>query len=185
MKGRHDSDVIRREQVASLVRVPYFLRSMAGGSKDKKPEVKVVARNRKAGFQYEILERLEAGIVLTGTEVKTLRTGKISLEEAYVTIQGKEAFLVGAHIDEYAFGNRLNHEPKRRRKLLLHAHQIEKWSTLSGEKGYTIVPLSMYFNANNIAKLEIALGRGKKLHDKREDKKKQDARREMRDVIGR
>ena len=158
---------------------------MAGGNKDKKPENKVVARNRKAGFEYEILERLEAGIELTGTEVKTLRTGKISLEEAYVRIQGGEAFLVGAHIDEYAFGNRLNHEPKRRRKLLLHKHQIEKWSTLAGEKGYTVVPLAMYFNDRNMAKLEIALGRGKKIHDKRQDKRKQQARREMRDALRR
>jgi SsrA-binding protein len=158
---------------------------MAGGKQDKKPTIKVVARNRKAGFEYEIIERLEAGLVLTGTEVKTLRTGKVSIEEAYVKIQGEEAFLVGCHIEEYLFGNRLNHEPKRRRKLLLHAHQIEKWSTLSGEKGYTIIPLQMYFNDANRAKIEIALGRGKKLHDKRQDQRKQESKREIRGMLGR
>ena len=158
------------------------LQPMAAGKKsdvrkEREARRKYVARNRKAAFKFEILERVEAGIALKGTEVKTLRIGTVSLEEAYVKIQDGEAFLVGAHIDEYAFGNRLNHEPKRRRKLLLHRREIRKWETRANEKGYTVAPLNLYFDEKNLAKLEIALCRGRKLHDKRaEERRKDDAR---------
>jgi SsrA-binding protein len=121
--------------------------------------------------------------VLTGTEVKTLRTGQVSLEEAFVKIVENEAFLVGAHIEEYAFGNRLNHVPTRRRKLLLHRRQIDKWRHKATEKGYTLVPLELYFNDRNRAQVKIALGRGKKLFDKRQAERKKEARKEIRRAL--
>ena len=142
------------------------------GPKEREASRKYVAKNRRAGFKFEILEQVEAGIALKGTEVKTLRTGTVSLDEAYVKIEGEEIFLVGAHIDEYSFGNRLNHEPRRRRKLLLHRREVQRWKARAGEKGYTMVPLSLYFNERNIAKLAIALCRGKKIHDKRAAERK-------------
>jgi SsrA-binding protein len=157
---------------------------MAGGArpekrKEREASRRFIARNRKATFKFEVLDRVEAGIALRGTEVKTLRTGTVSLEEAYVKIEGEEAFLVGAHIEEYAFGNRLNHEPKRRRKLLLHRREVSKWAVKASEKGYTVVPLALYFNERNLAKLEVALCRGKKLHDKRADERKKEDRAEI------
>jgi SsrA-binding protein len=157
---------------------------MAGGTKPKERKEreasrKFIAKNRRAGFKFEILERLEAGIALKGTEVKTLRTGTVSLDEAYVKIEAEEIFLVGAHIDEYSFGNRLNHEPRRRRKLLLHRREVLKWKARAGEKGYTMVPLNLYFNERNMAKLEIALCRGKKIHDKRAAERKKEDKAEM------
>jgi len=157
---------------------------MAGGTKPREPKEreasrKYVAKNRRAGFKFEILEQVEAGIALKGTEVKTLRTGTVSLDEAYVKIEGEEIFLVGAHIDEYSFGNRLNHEPRRRRKLLLHRREVQKWKARAGEKGYTMVPLNLYFNERNIAKLEVALCRGKKIHDKRAAERKKEDKAEI------
>jgi SsrA-binding protein len=149
-------------------------------AKDKADEVsiKVVARNRRARFEYELLEKVEAGIVLTGTEVKSLRTGKASLEEAYAGVDRDEVWLYGCDIPEYIEANRMNHKPKRPRKLLLHRREIDKLGTKSSEKGQTIVPLQIYFK-NGIAKVEICVARGRKLHDKREALKKQDARREI------
>jgi SsrA-binding protein len=139
---------------------------------------KLITSNRKARHDYEILETLEAGLVLTGTEVKSLRDGKASLAEAYVRLDGDEAFLVGAHIPEYSHGNRENHEPTRRRKLLLHKKEIHRLVSKVQEKGLTIVPLRLYWKRGR-AKLEIALGRGKKQYDQRQDVAKREATREI------
>jgi SsrA-binding protein len=145
-----------------------------------KPEAvfKVVADNRKARFSYEIFETLEAGIALTGTEVKGLRTGKATIGESYAGPSGDEIFLFNAHIPEYLQANRFNHEPRRPRRLLLHRRQINKLLGASQRDGFTLIPLKLYFNAKGRAKLEIGLARGKKLHDKRETEKKRDWQRE-------
>ena len=129
--------------------------------------IKVVATNRKASFEYFLLERFEAGLALQGTEIKSIRAGQISLAEAYVDIEnGREAFLLEAHIAPYAQGNRFNHEPRRKRRLLLHRKQItELWNNVR-QKGMTIVPVRVYIKDGR-AKIEIALARGKKAYDKR------------------
>ena len=139
--------------------------------------VKIVCKNRKATHLYEIMEEFEAGIVLSGTEVKSLRDGKVSLPESYATIRGGEVFLVGCHIDEYIPGNRYNHDPLRDRKLLLARPEIRKLAAKTAEKGLTLVPLSIYFR-NGWAKVKIALARGKKVFDKREDIKRRISDRE-------
>ncbi|MBY6241867.1 SsrA-binding protein SmpB [Methylosinus sp. Sm6] len=140
---------------------------------------KVVADNRRARFDYEIGETFEAGLALTGTEVKSLRTGKATIAESYAHVDRQgEAWLVNANIPEYLAGNRFNHEPKRLRKLLLKQREIAKLAQGVEREGMTIVPLRLYFNARGRAKLQIALGRGKKLHDKREVEKKRDWGRE-------
>ncbi len=138
----------------------------------------LVAENRRARYQYEILEIVEAGLVLSGTEVKTLRSGKVSLEEAYGRISADAAWLVGAHIDEYVHGNRMNHSPTRKRKLLLRKQEIKRLHAKVTQKGLTLVPLRLYFRGG-WAKLEIALCRGKRLGDKREVSKKREAEREI------
>ena len=138
----------------------------------------IVARNRRARYEFELLEKVEAGIVLTGTEVKSLRNGKASLEEAYAGVDREEVWLYGCDIPEYLQANRMNHKPKRPRKLLLHKLEIGKLKAKSSERGLTIVPLKVYFK-NGIAKVEICVARGKKMHDKREALKKQDAKRDM------
>ena len=140
--------------------------------------IKIVARNRKARHEYELLEKVEAGIVLTGTEVKSLRNGKANLEDAYAEIDRDEVWLLGCDIPEYLQANRMNHVPKRRRKLLLHRREIDKLGAKTGEKGLTLVPLSIYFK-KGMAKVEISIARGRKLYDKREAIKKQDAKRDM------
>jgi len=140
--------------------------------------VKIVARNRRARFEFDLLETVEAGIVLTGTEVKSLRNGKASLEEAYAGIDHSEVWLYGCDIPEYLQANRMNHKAKRPRKLLLHRSEIGKISAKSSERGLTLVPLKIYFK-DGIAKVEICVARGRKLFDKREAVKKQDARRDM------
>ncbi|MGC8643462.1 MAG: SsrA-binding protein SmpB [Isosphaeraceae bacterium] len=140
--------------------------------------IKIVARNRKARHEYELLEKVEAGIVLTGTEVKSLRNGKANLEDAYAEIDKDEVWLLGCDIPEYLQANRMNHVPKRRRKLLLHRREIDKLGTKTGEKGLTLVPLSIYFK-KGVAKVELSVARGRKLYDKREAIKKQDAKRDM------
>ncbi|MCB0718555.1 MAG: SsrA-binding protein SmpB [Bacteroidetes bacterium] len=127
---------------------------------------KVIATNRKARHDYEISDRLEAGLVLQGTEVKSLREGKVNLKEAYCRVEGGEVFLVGANISPYRFGTFANHDPVRRRKLLLNRTEIVKLEKATQQKGYTLVPLSIYFK-NGRAKLEVGVGRGKKLFDKR------------------
>ena len=153
-----------------------------GGGKSKgKPEddgQKIVARNRRARHEFELMETVEAGIVLTGTEVKSLRNGKASLEEAYAGIERDEVWLFGCDIPEYLQANRMNHKPKRPRKLLLHRREIDKLKAKASERGLTIVPLKVYFK-DGIAKVEICIARGRKLFDKREALKKQDARRDM------
>jgi SsrA-binding protein len=139
---------------------------------------RVVADNRKARFHYEITDTLEAGIALTGTEVKSLRLGKATIGEAYAGPSGEELFLFNAYIPEYLQANRFNHEVRRPRRLLLHKRQIDKLIGATQREGYTIIPLKVYFNERGRAKVEIGLGRGKKLHDKRETEKQRDWDRE-------
>ena len=140
----------------------------------EKPEgnARVVAHNRKARFNYAIGETLEAGIALTGTEVKSLRQGKATIAESYADSRGGEIWLVNSNIPEYLQGGRFNHAPKRLRKLLLHRRQISKLIGAVEREGMTLVPLKLYFNDKGRAKVELALARGKKLHDKRETEKK-------------
>jgi SsrA-binding protein len=140
-------------------------------AKDER-KLKVVADNRKARFNYEIGEVFEAGIALTGTEVKSLRLGKATIAESYADARHGEIWLVNANIPEYLQGGRFNHPPKRARKLLLHQRQINKLAGAVEREGMTLVPLKLYFNEKGRAKLELALARGKKLHDKRETEKK-------------
>lgn len=135
-------------------------------------KLKVVADNRRARFNYEIGETVEAGIALTGTEVKALRQGKATIAESYADSRGGELWLVNANIPEYLQGGRFNHAPKRPRKLLLHKRQIDKLTGAVDREGMTIVPLKLYFNEKGRAKVEIAIARGKKLHDKRETDRK-------------
>jgi len=137
-----------------------------------------LARNRAASHDYFLLEKLEAGIALTGTEVKSVRAGLVNLKEAYARISGGEAFLHNAHISPYAQGNRENVDPVRTRKLLLHAREIRKLARETQAGGATLVPLRLYLKEGRI-KLELALAKGKKAHDKREAKQKQEAEREM------
>jgi SsrA-binding protein len=135
-------------------------------------KIKIVADNRRARFNYEIGEVFEAGIMLTGTEVKSLRTGKATIAESYADARGGEIWLINSNIPEYLQASRFNHEPKRRRKLLLHKRQVNRLAGAVEREGMTLVPLRLYFNERGRAKLELALGRGKKLHDKRETLKK-------------
>ncbi len=152
-------------------------------SKKKQPLAhgKIVVRNRKAHFEYEIVERHEAGLVLTGSEVKSLRAGKMDIADAYVEPVKAELWLVNARIAEYAFANRFNHDPLRRRKLLMNRIEITRITVKIREKGLTMVPLAVYFNERGRAKVEIALVRGKKQYDKREDLRKKDERRTRED----
>lgn len=145
---------------------------------EKKPGIKVVADNRRARFNYEIGETFEAGIALSGTEVKSLRQGKASIGESYADARDGEIWLVNANIPEYLQAGRDNHPPKRPRKLLLHKRQINKLAGAIEREGMTIVPLKMYFNERGRAKLELAVARGKKLHDKRETDRKRSWERE-------
>jgi SsrA-binding protein len=147
-------------------------------TKPKKSRYKLIAENRQARYHYEIGEHFEAGIVLTGTEVKSLRLGKATIAESYASPEKGEMFLINANIPEYLQANRFNHEPRRPRKLLLHAREISKLFQAVSREGMTVVPLKMFFNDQGRAKVEIALGRGKKLHDKRETEKARDWNRE-------
>jgi SsrA-binding protein len=147
-------------------------------AKPRKSRYKLIADNRKARFNYEIGEVFEAGIVLTGTEVKSLRTGKAMIAESYASNEGGELFLINSNIPEYGQANRFNHEPKRPRKLLLHGKQIDKLFNAIARDGMTVVPLKLYFNDFGRAKVEVALAKGKKLHDKRETEKARDWNRE-------
>ncbi len=141
-------------------------------------KIKIIGTNRKANFQYIILDKLEAGIVLLGTEVKSLRENKINLQDAYGKFIGNELWLVNAHISEYKFGNLNNHEPLRERKLLLNKRELKRLKSKSAEKGLTIVPTKIYFRGSKI-KVEIALAQGKKLYDKREAIKERDTKRKL------
>ena len=148
-------------------------------------EEKTIATNRKARHEYEILETYEAGLVLRGTEVKSLREGQVTFKDSYASISNQEAWLVGCHIPPYHHGTNANHDPDRSRKLLLHRREIERLLGKVAERGLTLVPLRLYFKEGR-AKLEIGLGRGRKLHDKRDALRERDARREMaRDARGR
>lgn len=143
------------------------------------PKLKSVADNRRARYDYEIGEVYEAGLMLTGTEVKSLRTGKATIAESYVDVDRKgEVFLINANIPEYLQANRFNHDPRRPRKLLLKSREIAKLAQGIEREGMTIVPLKIYFNERGRAKIEIAVARGKKLHDKRESEKQRDWSRE-------
>jgi SsrA-binding protein len=154
------------------------------GAKAKEPREPNVD-NRRARFEYEFLERFEAGVALTGTEIKSIRTGQISLNEAYARVRDGELWLLGMHIPPYKAGSFSNHEPNRPRKLLLHREQIERLSAKTAEKGFTIVPTRLYFKRGRV-KIDIALARGKKLWDKRRETKEREAVRDMaREVRGR
>jgi SsrA-binding protein len=145
----------------------------------KQPEeIKVVAQNRKALHEFEVHERLEAGIVLVGSEVKSLRDAKVTLTDGWAHIERGEAWLEGMSINEYPWANRFNHETKRKRKLLLNRDEIKKLADKTKLRGYTLIPLSVYFKKGKV-KIELALVTHKKQHDKREDKKLADAKREM------
>ncbi|MCH8685903.1 SsrA-binding protein SmpB [Pedomonas mirosovicensis] len=139
---------------------------------------KVVAENRKARFEYFIEDTFEAGIALQGTEVKSLRFGDGNITESYAEVKNGEVWLINANIPEYTFGNRENHQPRRPRKLLLHGREIEKLHGAVNRQGMTLVPLSVYFNDRGRAKVELALAKGKKLHDKRETAKQRDWQRD-------
>ena len=138
---------------------------------------KLIASNKKAFHEYYVLDKVEAGLQLTGTEVKSLREGQANLKDSYVTFKNGEAFLFGAHISPYTHGNRENHDPDRTRKLLLHRREIEKLHVQVAEKGLTIIPLRLYFKGSRV-KAEIGVVRGKKLYDKRETEKRREADRE-------
>jgi SsrA-binding protein len=145
--------------------------SMAGGTKP-------IAENRRARHEYHLLERFEAGLVLTGTEVKSLRQGQVTLQRAFADVRGGEVWLVGAHIPEYAQGNLANHDPDRDRKLLLHRREISSLIGKVQERGLTLVPTRLYWK-NGRAKVELALARGKESRDKRRDIADRDARRQI------
>ncbi|MBB3453860.1 SsrA-binding protein [Rhizobium sp. BK313] len=135
---------------------------------------KIVAENRKARFNYEIIDTYEAGIVLMGTEVKSLREGKANIAESYASDEGGEIWLINSYLPEYLQANRFNHEPRRRRKLLLSGREIGRLRSAVNREGMTLIPLKIYFNDNGRAKLELALAKGKKIHDKREAEKERD-----------
>jgi SsrA-binding protein len=140
---------------------------------------KIVIKNKKAFYQYEILETFTAGIVLTGTEIKSIRLSKASMVDAYCKFINGELWLTGMHISEYTYGTYNNHEPKRDRKLLLSKNELRKLFRSSQEKGLTIIGLKLFVDSRGYAKVDIGLARGKKMHDKREDLKAKDSKREM------
>ena len=146
---------------------------------DVESKIKILSDNRSAGHNYYLSDRIEAGLVLSGTEVKAARDGKIQLKEAYGEVSGNEAWLVNAHIGQYSHGNIMNHEPTRRRKLLLHRKEIDKLLAATREKGLTLVPTKLYLK-NGLIKIEVAIGRGKKLHDKRESEREREMKDEAR-----
>ena len=169
------------KRLATALSVRYASRV---AKKDKKAKQavdkneRVIAENRKARHNYHVVDSLECGIVLVGSEVKSLRSGQLSLDEAYGRVEGDEVWLVGANIAEYAYSHDLNHVPKRRRKLLLHRREVSKFAGQALEKGLTLVPLKMYFKAGR-AKVLMGLCRGKQKHDKRDSLKKRDAQRDI------
>ncbi len=138
----------------------------------------VIATNRKANHDYFISARYECGIVLTGTEIKSIRQGKVNIKESYVQIKNNEIFIIGMHIAHYKEGNQFNHDETRTRKLLMHRHEINKLDKEVSQKGFTLVPLRVYINAGK-AKVEIGLGKGKKLYDKRQTEKERDIQRDI------
>jgi SsrA-binding protein len=157
---------------------------MSKPSKSKAPvdrahdNERVIAHNRRARFEYEVIETLECGIALVGSEVKSLRVGKMSLEEAYARLKSNEVWLVGCDIPEYREANRMNHDPKRTRKLLMHRREVRNFASRAMEQGLTLVPLKMYFK-RGLVKVLLGLCKGRKLHDKREMIKKRDTDRDI------
>lgn len=147
-------------------------------SEKKKYPVKVIAENRRARFDYFLDTPIEAGIALVGTEIKALRAGRANIAESYAAIEGREIVLVNADIPPYAQANRFNHEPRRPRKLLLHRRQIDRMIGAVQKEGQTLIPLKLYLNESGMAKVELALAKGKKLHDKRETAAKRDWQRD-------
>ena len=150
----------------------------------KGPGVKIVAQNRTAPYNYTLLDKVEAGIVLLGTEVKTLREGKATLRDAYAELRAGELWLLNSHIPQYRPGGPWNHDPLRPRKLLLHRREIDKLAGRIHQKGLTLVPVKIYFRDNR-AKCELALAQGKKFHDRRQAERDQEAKREAREAIAR
>jgi SsrA-binding protein len=147
-------------------------------------EIRILSDNRSAGHNYHLFDRYEAGMVLTGTEVKSAKTGKIQLKESYAEVSGGEAWLLNAHISEYSHGNIMNHAPVRKRKLLLHRSEIDKLQTETREKGLTLVPTRLYIKGGKI-KIEIAVAKGKKFHDKREAVKAKEMQAEAKAAMAR
>lgn len=145
--------------------------------------MKLIAQNKKARFDYFIEDTYEAGVALHGTEVKSIRAGKASLKESYVEIRGGEAFVLGLHISPYSHGNIQNKDPDREKKLLLHRREILALERAKDREGYTLVPTKLYINSGGLVKLEVAVAKGKKLHDKRDAVAKRDASREVRRAI--
>ena len=150
----------------------------------KQTGIKIISDNRQAGYNYTLSDRYEAGLVLSGTEVKAGRAGKIQLKDAYAEIAGGEAWLVNAHISQYSHGNRENHEPVRRRKLLLHRKEIDKLLGKTREQGLALIPTKMYLK-EGIIKVELAVAKGKKLHDKREAERTREQESEARAAVRR
>jgi SsrA-binding protein len=158
--------------------------SASAASSNRPSGRKIIVSNRKALHDYSVLERFEAGVALTGTEVKSLRLGRASLVDAFATIDDGEVYLRNVHIPEYTHGSWTNHEPRRTRKLLLHRQEIERLVGKTKESGLTLVPLSMYFSGGKV-KVEIGLARGKRTYDKRQDLSRRDAEREVARALGR
>ena len=150
----------------------------------KDPGIKILSDNRSAGHLYHLSDRMEAGLVLTGTEVKAARDGKVQLKDAYGDVAGNEAWLMNVHIGQYSHGNIMNHEPVRRRKLLLHRAEIRKLLETTREKGLTVVPTKLYLK-HGLIKVELAIGKGKKLHDKRETERTREMEAEARAAVSR
>ncbi len=161
-------------------------RSSGGGAAkgDAAGQFKILSDNRQARFNYELLDRYEAGLVLTGTEVKAARTGRINLQDAFAEIEAGQAWLINAHFSPYSHGNRYNHEPVRKRKMLLHRSEIDKIYGKTRDKGFTLVPIKVYLK-DGLVKCEIALARGKKSHDKRDTIKKREQEAEAKAAVGR
>jgi len=146
----------------------------------KKPQIKIIAKNKKAFFNYELLEKFEAGISLMGSEVKSIREGRISLKESYAEVKDGEIFLLHCHISPYEAANRFNHDPRRERKLLLHSREIKRLAGKIKEKGLTLVPTKVLINAKGKVKVEISLAKGKRTYQKKEVIKERDIQREVR-----
>jgi SsrA-binding protein len=154
-------------------------KNTVSSQKSGTPEPKLITENRKARHKFEVLDTLECGLALAGSEVKSLRAGHISLEEAYGRVREGEIWLIGCDIPEYPQASIWNHEPKRPRKMLIHRREMRKFANQAHEKGLTLVPLKLYFNERGVAKVLLGLCRGKQLHDKREAMKKADSQRDL------
>ncbi len=173
----------RRTWLPTGIATPYIAHPMARPKPPIFEKTKIVAENRRARFEYSIDTVYEAGIALTGTEVKSLRFGQGSIAESYAEVKGEEVWLINANVPEFSHGNRFNHEAKRPRKLLLHEREINKLHGAVARQGMTLVPLSVYFNSKGRAKVELALAKGRKDHDKREAIKEREWKREAGRVL--